>query len=78
VLERAHVSSPHDRHLGEDERSGGRRGTINEGRGRQQWKETTTTMTMQNNYINIKNTLHAYLIETHVVPRKLHSGTLIN
>ncbi len=35
VLERAPVSSPQDRQLGEDKRSGGGKGTINKGRGRQ-------------------------------------------
>jgi hypothetical protein len=33
--------------------------------------------TMHSNYINIKSTLYAYLIATHVVPRKLHGDTLI-
>ncbi len=37
VLERAPASVPEDRHLGEDEWSGGGRGTISKGRGWQQW-----------------------------------------
>jgi hypothetical protein len=58
--------------------SGGRRETIHEGRGWQQWEGMTTTMTMHSNYINIKSTLYAYLIATHDVPQKLAYPSNIN
>jgi hypothetical protein len=57
VLERAPVISLQDRHLGEIKRCADGRGTINEGRGWQQWGGTTTMTTMHSNYINIQSRL---------------------
>jgi hypothetical protein len=70
------VVGPQDRHLGEYKQSGGRRGTINEGRGQQRWWGKATMTTIHINYISIKITLYAYLFSTHVVLQKLHSKAL--